>query len=265
MRIHPTAIIAPEARIADDVRVGPNVVIEGPVEIGAGSVIGPNSVLTGRVRLGAKNKVGPGVILGADPQDLAFDPATDTGVWIGDGNTLREYVSIHRATVAGSDTTIGHHNFLMGGVHLGHDVHLGSHCILANNVLLAGHVQFGDRVVIGGGSVFHQHIRVGDGVMTQGLTAAGKDIPPFCVASKVNRVNGLNVIGLRRAGRGTEERAELRRAFDLLYRSGLNVTQALEKSREREWTGAARTFFDFVAEAQKRGIMAYGSARGGDE
>jgi UDP-N-acetylglucosamine acyltransferase len=265
MRIHPTAIIAPEARIADDVRIGPNVVIEGPVEIGAGSVIGPNAVLSGRVRLGTKNKVGPGVVLGADPQDLSFDPASDTGVWIGDGNTLREYVTIHRATVAGSDTTVGQHNFLMVGVHLGHDVRMGSHCIVANNALLAGHVQFGDRVVVGGGSVFHQHIRVGEGAMTQGLCAAGKDIPPFCVASKVNRVNGLNTIGLRRAGRGADERAELRRAFDLLYRSGLNVTQALEKSREKEWTGAARMFFDFVAEAHKRGLMAYSPARGTDE
>ncbi len=264
MRIHPTAIIAPEARIADDVRIGPHVVIEGPVDIGAGSVVGPGAILTGRVRLGTKNKIGPGVVLGAEPQDLAFDPATDSGVWIGDGNTLREYVTIHRATTPGSDTIVGQHNFLMVGVHLGHDVRIGSHCVLANNALLAGHVQFGDRVVVGGGSVFHQHLRVGEGVMTQGLTAAGKDIPPYCVASKVNRVNGLNTIGLRRAGRGPEERAELRRAFDLLYRSGLNVTQALEKSREREWTGAARLFFDFVADSQKRGIMAFASERGAD-
>jgi UDP-N-acetylglucosamine acyltransferase len=265
MRIHSTAIIACEARIADDVRIGPNVVIEGPVEIGPGTVIGPNAVLTGRVQIGAKNKIGPGVVLGAEPQDLSFDPATDSGVWIGDGNTLREYVTIHRATVAGSDTTVGHHNFLMVGVHLGHDVRLGSHCILANNALLAGHVQFGDRVVVGGGSVFHQHIRVGEGVLTQGLTAAGKDIPPFCVASKVNRVNGLNTIGLRRAGRGPEERAELHRAFDLVYRSGLNITQALEKSREREWTGAARTFFEFVVAAQKRGMMAHSPARAAEQ
>jgi UDP-N-acetylglucosamine acyltransferase len=265
MRIHPTAIIAPEARIADDVHIGPNVVIEGLVEVGAGSTIGPNAVLTGRVRLGAKNRVGPGVVLGAEPQDLTFDPTSDTGVWIGDGNTLREYVTIHRATIAGSDTTIGHHNFLMVGAHLGHDVRMGSHCIVANNALLAGHVQFADRIVVGGGSVFHQYIRVGEGAMTQGLTAAGKDIPPFCVASKVNRINGLNTIGLRRAGRSAEERAELRRAFDLLYRSGLNVTQALEKSREREWTGDARTFFDFIANSQKRGLMAYASARGTDE
>src|SRR5262249_17959839 len=150
---------------------GPHVVIEGPVEIGAGSVIGPSSVLTGRVRLGAKNKVGPGVILGSDPQDLAFDLSIESGVWIGDGNTRREYVTIHRASIAGKDTTIGHHNYLMVGVHLGHDVHVGSQCVLANNTLLAGHVEFGDRVVSGGGSVFHQHIRVGEGVMTQGLTA----------------------------------------------------------------------------------------------
>jgi UDP-N-acetylglucosamine acyltransferase len=265
MRIHPTAIIAPEARIADDVRIGPNVVIEGAVEIGAGSVIGPNSVLSGRVRLGTKNKVGPGVVLGADPQDLSFDPASDTGVWIGDGNTLREYVTIHRATVAGSDTTVGQHNFLMVGVHLGHDVRMGSHCIVANNALLAGHVQFGDRVVVGGGSVFHQHVRVGEGAMLQGISGVSKDVPPFCVASGVNRVNGLNAIGLRRSGRSPEDRLELKRAFDLLYRSGLNISQALEKSREREWTGTARTFFDFVADAQSRGVVAFSPARGTDE
>ncbi len=260
MRIHTSAVIAPEARIAEDVRIGPHVLIEGAVEIGAGSIIGPNAVLTGRVRLGTKNKVGAGVILGTDPQDLSFDPGTDSGVWIGDGNTLREYVTVHRATVAGNDTTIGHHNFLMVGVHLAHDVRMGSHCVVANNVLLAGHVQFGDHVMVGGGSVFHQFMRVGDGVMIRGLSAFGKDVPPFCVAAGINRVNGLNVIGLRRSGRSAEERAELKRAFELLYRGGLNVSQALEKSREHEWTGAARNFFGFVAAAHKRGIVAYSSA-----
>ena len=264
MRIHPSAIIAPEARIAEDVRIGPHVVIEGAVEIGAGSVIGPNAVFTGRVRLGAKNRVGPGVILGADPQDLSFDPGTDSGVWIGDSNTVREYVTVHRATVAGSDTTMGHHNYLMVGVHLAHDVRIGSHCIIANNVLLAGHVQFGDHVVVGGGSVFHQFMRVGDGVMARGLTGAGKDIPPFCMAAGINRVVGLNAVGLRRAGRSAEERMELKRAFELLYRSGLNVSQALKKSRESEWTGAARAFFDFVAGAQRRGIVAFSSAGADD-
>jgi UDP-N-acetylglucosamine acyltransferase len=265
MRIHPTAIIAPEARIADDVRIGPNVVIEGPVEIGAGSVIGPNAVLTGRVRLGTKNKLGPGVVLGADPQDLTFDLSTESGVWIGDGNTLREYVTIHRATTAGNDTTVGHHNYLMVGVHLGHDVRIGSQCVLANNTLLAGHVTLDDRVVTGGGAVFHQYVRVGEGVMIQGLARAGMDIPPFCIASLTNTVNGLNAIGLRRSGRGAEERAELRRAFDLLYRSGLNVTQAKERAREHEWTGAARTFFDFVAAPSKRGLTPFAKHRQSEE
>ena len=259
MPIHPTAIIAPEARLAEDVRIGPHVVIEGAVEIGAGSIIGPNAVLTGRVRLGTKNRVGPGAILGADPQDLSFDPGTDSGVWIGDNNILREYVTVHRATVAGNDTTIGHHNYLMVGVHLAHDVRIGSHCVIANNVLLAGHVQFGDRVVVGGGCVFHQFMRIGDGVMVRGLSGLGKDVPPFCVAAGINRVHGLNVVGLRRAGRSADERIELKRAFELLYRSGLNVSQALEKSREHEWTGPARAFFDFVAGARKRGIVAYSS------
>ncbi len=252
--IHPSAIVSPQARLAADVHIGPHVVIDGNVEIGARCVIEPNAVITGRVTIGARNRIGTGVCIGTEPQDLRFDPATDSGVWIGEDNVLREYVTIHRATVAGKDTTIGHHNFLMVGVHLAHDVQLGSHNVLANNVLLGGHVRFGSHTVVGGGSVFHQHIRVGDGVMTQGLSGFSMDVPPFCVGASVNLIVGLNAIGLRRSGRTSSERLELKRAFDLLYRSGLNVSQALAKSRESEWNGVARTFFDFVAGADKRGV-----------
>lgn len=259
MAIHPTAIISPEARIAPDVRIGPNVVIEGAVEVGARTVIGPNAVITGRVRIGARNSLGAGVIIGSDPQDLRFDPATDSGVWIGEDNTLREYCTVHRATVAGKDTTIGHRNYLMVGAHLAHDVHLGSDNVIANNVLIAGHTVFGDRIVVGGGSVFHQLIRVGDGAMIQGLSGFGQDVPPYTVGARVNLVVGLNVIGLRRAGRSAAERTELKRAFDLLYRGGMNVSQALEKSKESEWTGPARLFWDFVGSAGKRGICGLGS------
>lgn len=264
MLIHPSAVISPEARIAPDVRIGPHAVIEGAVEIGARTVIGPNAVITGRVRIGARNTLGPGVIIGTPPQDLGFDPATDSGVWIGEDNTLREYVTIHRATVAGKDTTVGHRNFLMVGAHLAHDVRIGSDNVIANNALVAGHTVFGDRIVVGGGSVFHQGIRVGDGAMTQGISGFGMDVPPFTVGARVNLVVGLNVIGLRRAGRSSAERLELKRAFHLLYREGLNTSQALEKSRETEWTGPARIFWDFVASAGKRGICGFGGDESGE-
>ncbi len=264
MRIHPTAIISPEARLAADVRVSSHAIIDGKIEIGAGTSIGPNAIIQGRVSIGVRNKIGPGVIIGTDPQDLHFDPATDSGVWIGDDNTLREYVTIHRATAAGKDTSLGHRNFLMVGVHLGHDVHVGSANILANNALLGGHVVFGNQIVAGGGSVFHQSIRVGDGATTQGNSGFSMDLPPFTVGAGINLIHGLNVIGLRRSGRTPAERAEVKRAFELYYRSGLNATQALERASGQSWGAAARVFLDFLAAESKRGVCGRSARRKSD-
>lgn len=257
MLIHPTAVISPEARIAPDVRIGPHAVIEGPVEIGARTVVGPNVQLSGRVHIGARCTLSAGVVVGTAPQDLKFDPATDSGVWIGEDNTLREYVTIHRATVAGKDTTIGHRNYLMVNVHLGHDVRIGSDNILTNNAALGGHTVFGDRVVVGGGTVFQQHMRVGDGAMVQGQSGFSMEIPPFTLCGRLNLAFGLNVVGLRRSGRGPDERLELKRAFDLLYRQGFNTSQALAKAQETEWTGAARIFWDFIATVGPKGICGF--------
>ncbi len=256
MKIHPTAIVSHEAELAEDVEIGPFVCIEGKAVIGAGCRIQSHAVLSGSVRLGQNNTVGYGAIIGAPPQDFAFNPETRSEVVIGDKNTIREHCTIHRGTSEGSATVVGDGNFLMAGVHLGHNARVGNHVVIANNSMLGGHVAIDDRAFIGGGCVFHQFVRVGTLVIAQGASAFSKDIPPFTLAAERNTVAGLNVVGLRRAGLDASQRAEIKDAFKLLYKSGLNVTQALERAREREWDGHARAFFDFVAAAKKRGICA---------
>jgi UDP-N-acetylglucosamine acyltransferase len=203
--------------------------------------------------MGKNNVIGYGAVIGGDPQDFAFQPAVKSEVRIGDGNKIREYCTIHRGTTEGSVTVVGHGCFLMAGAHLAHNCQLGDHVVIANNCLLAGHVTVGDRVFLGGGSVFHQHVRIGRLAMCQGLSAIGKDIPPFTTAADVNGIAGMNIVGLRRAGLSSGQRAEIKAAYSLLYRSGLNTTQALAAAAEREWGAEARIFWDFIAGAKKRG------------
>ena len=254
MSIHPTAIIHPDAQIADDAQIGAYVCIEGPAVINAGCTINAHAILTGTVRLGTNNTVGYGAVIGAAPQALSFHPEIRSEVVIGDNNTLREYCTIHRGMKEGGVTRIGDHNFLMAGTHLGHDCQIGNHVIIANNVLLGGHVEIRDRAFIGGGAVFHQFVRVGELVVAQGNSAFSKDIPPYLIAAEHNYVFGLNVVGLRRAGLSAETRQEIKDAFKLLFKTGLNTRQALEESKKRSWSEHSRIFFEFVESAKKRGI-----------
>jgi UDP-N-acetylglucosamine acyltransferase len=267
MPIHPTAILHPDVKISDDAEIGPYVCIEGPAEIGSRCVIESHAILVGAVRLGSDNRVGHGAVIGAPAQHLAHAPDHAGDVVIGNGNTIRELCTIHRSTALGGATSMGDHNYLMAGSHLGHDVHLGSHVIIANNALLGGHVEVGDRVFIGGGSVFHQHTRMGRLALAQGISGYSKDIPPFTVGSGVNTVAGLNTVGMRRAGMNASARQEIKNAFKLLYRSGLNITQALAAAADVDWGADAREFFEFVRAAKKRGVcdLLESSARAGDE
>ena len=254
MSIHPTAVIHPDAQIADNVRIGAYACIEGPVVIGPGSTIHAHAILTGVVRLGKNNVIGYGAVIGSDPQALSFNPEIKSEVVIGDGNTIREYSTIHRSMNEGGVTRIGDNNFLMTGSHVGHDCQIGNQVILANNVLLGGHVEIRDRAFIGGGAVFHQYVRVGELVVAQGNSAFSKDIPPYLIAAEHNYVFGLNVVGLRRAGFSAQTRQEIKESFKLLYKSDLNTRQALDESKKRPWGDEARIFFDFVESAKKRGI-----------
>ena len=254
MSIHSTAVIHPAAQLGAHVTIGPCTVIEGAARIGDGCTIHAHAIISAHVTMGRDNVIGHGAFIGGDPQDFAFKPEVRSEVRIGDGNKIREYCTIHRGTTEGSATVVGDGCFLMAGAHLGHNVRLGNGVILANNALLGGHVQVEDRVFIGGGAVFHQYIRIGRLAICQGLSGFSKDIPPYVTAAEINGVAGLNVVGLRRAGFTAEQRAEIKAAFDLLYRRGLNVAQALAAARERPWNEAAQVFLDFVAGAKKKGL-----------
>jgi UDP-N-acetylglucosamine acyltransferase len=253
-KIHPTAIVDPAARIADDVEVGPFSVIGPQAVIGNKTIVQSHVVVEGEVLIGSGNFVGHGAMIGAPPQDVSFSPERKTKIEIGNDNIIREYCTIHRGTAEGSATKIGAKNFLMAGAHIGHNCEIGNNVIIANNCLLAGFVQVDDGAFLGGGSTFHQFMHIGRLVMVQGSSAFGKDLPPFVIAAERNSVFGVNVIGLRRAGFTTKDRDEIKAAFKLVYQSALNIGQALEKAATIKFDAPAREFLDFVANATKRGI-----------
>jgi UDP-N-acetylglucosamine acyltransferase len=253
--IHPTAQISPEVELAGDVSVGPFTVIEGPVKLAAGVKIGGHAWISGRTTIGEGTSIGWGAVIGADPQDLSFDPDTDSGVEIGAHNTLREYVTIHRGSKSGGRTVLGEGNLLMTGVHLAHDVRLGDGNILANSVLLAGHVHVGHKAFLGGGAGFHQFIKIGDLAMVQGLTAVSQDVPPFCTAYGINQLAGLNTVGLRRAGFSADERAAVKRAYKLVFQSGMTREAALAEAFSQEWPEPAARFLAAVSSPSKKGVM----------
>lgn len=254
MPIHSTALISPEAHIHPSAEIGAYVVIEGAVTIGAGCRVLPHAQVLGDTVVGDRTMVGRAAILGENPQDLGFDPATPSGLRIGKDNVIREHVTVHRGSKAGAMTVIGEGNFIMAGVHFGHDAQVGDRNVFANGALLAGHVQVGSQAFIGGGAVFHQFLRIGDGCVVQGNGSFSKDIPHYCTAQRINRVTGLNVVGLRRRGASSEERAALKELFDLVFRSGRNLSQAIAAARERAWPEQGEHFLRFLEAPSKKGV-----------
>jgi UDP-N-acetylglucosamine acyltransferase len=252
--VHPTVIVDPGAQIGANVEIGAFSIIGPQVTIGNRTVIQSHVVMEGDVEIGTGNFIGHGAIIGAPPQDVSFSPERKTKVEIGNENIIREYCTIHRGSPEGSATKIGDKNFLMAGAHIGHNCVIGNNVIIVNNCLLAGHVRVDDGAFLGGASTFHQHMHVGRLVMVQGSSAFGKDLPPFVIAAERNSIFGVNVVGLRRAGFSARDRDEIKAAFKLLYESGLNVGQALEKAATMKLGAPAREFFEFVANAKKRGI-----------
>jgi len=229
MDIHSTAIVSSEARLGDDVVVGPYAVIEGDTEIGARTRIHALAVVRRYTRLGAGNAVHEGAVLGGEPQDLGFTEAA-TSLQIGDGNRIRECVTINRASKPGEATLVGSECFLMAYSHVAHDCRLGDRVILANNVALAGHVTIGDRAFLSGGVVVHQFCRIGRLAMIGGNSKVVQDCLPFVTTDGVpGQARGLNVVGLRRAGVGASQLRTLKEAYRLLLRSALPLEGALSK------------------------------------
>lgn len=227
-RIHPSAVLSDEAEIADDVEIGPFVVIEGRVRIGPGCVLRPSVHLVGPLTMGRDNKVFTGAVLGERPQHLKYNDEP-TGVEIGTGNTFREGVTVHRATVAGGTTQVGDHNFFMANSHVGHDSVIGNHCILTNGALVGGHVRLDDRVLLSGNSAVHQFCHVGRLAMLAGMSVTTKDVPPFVTQQYIDNVVSVNVVGMRRAGFTNDEITAVRQAFRILFHEELPFGVALDR------------------------------------
>jgi UDP-N-acetylglucosamine acyltransferase len=252
--IHPTAIIHPKAKLDATVSVGPFAVIDEGVELGADCVVGPHVYLTGQTKIGSKNIFHAGCVIGDAPQDLKYKNEP-TRLRIGDGNVFREHVTVHRSTKMDDETVIGSNNFLMANSHVGHNCSVGNHVILANGALLGGHAVVQDRAFISGNCLVHQFCRVGTLAIMQGGSAISKDLPPFCVATQVNQMCGLNVIGLRRANLNAEDRAELKRLYRLLFRGGNNLREAAAQARKKFSSAPAKILLEFLVDA-KRGVCA---------
>lgn len=250
--IHPTAIIHPQAKLGANTRVGAYAVIDADVELGADCVVGPHVYLTGVTRIGNGNQFHAGCVIGDAPQDLKYDGAP-TRVRIGDNNVFREHVTVHRATKTDGETVIGSNNFLMAGAHVAHNCVVGNHVILANGALLAGHAVVHDRAFISGNCLVHQFTRIGTLAMMQGGSAVSKDLPPFCVALRVNEICGLNTVGLRRAGLDATARQELKKLYRVLFRGGKNLRTALAEAQKNFSSPAAKIMLEFIASA-KRGV-----------
>ena len=226
--IHPSAIIDKEAELDEDVQIGRACVVTGRVRLGRGTRLLGSVHLQGPASIGADNTIYPFACVGFAPQDLKFDASSDgAGVAIGDGNILREGVTIHRAT-GEQPTTLGDRNFLMANSHIGHDVVMGHDGTLANGALLGGHVAVGDGAIVGGNAGVHQFCRVGRLSMISGVACVVQDVPPFCVVYTSRRVGSLNIIGLRRAGL-RDHIGPLTQAFNLLYKQSLSNGTAMER------------------------------------
>lgn len=227
MDIHPTAIIAPSAKIGSDVEIGPYAVIENDTEIGDRCEIRSHAVIKRFTTLGPSNIVYEGAVLGGEPQDLSFVECTSQ-LRVGANNRIREGVTIHRGSQPGSETVVGSSCFLMANSHIAHNCRLGDRVIIANNVALAGYVDIEDQVFISAGAGAHQFTRIGRLAMIGGHAKIVQDCLPFVITDGApGRARGLNIVGLRRAGSRTDEIGILKEAYRLLLRSGLPLEEAL--------------------------------------
>jgi UDP-N-acetylglucosamine acyltransferase len=250
--IHPTAVIHRGAELDPSVVVGPYAVIDEGVALGARCRVGPHVHLTGLTHAGPDNTFHAGCVIGDAPQDIRYSGAP-TRLRIGEGNTFREHVTVHRSNKLEEDTVLGSHNFLMANCHVGHNVQLGNHVIIANGALLAGHVTVEDRAFISGNCLLHQFVRVGRLALMQGSAGISKDLPPFTIARRQNGICGLNVIGLRRAGVTPAERLELKILYRRLFRTSGRLGDLVDAARKEFRTEPSRHLLDFVA-AAKRGV-----------
>ncbi len=263
--IHPTALVSSEAELEEDVFIGPYCVVAGRVKIGRGSRLHSFVTLLDFVEIGTECSLHQHAVIGGEPQDHAFK-GEESWVRVGSSVIIRENVTVHRSTGEGTSTVVGDGSFLMEGVHIGHNVTVGKNVTLANKSGLAGFSSVGDAAVLGGMAGIHQFVRVGKLCMIGGLSKIVKDIPPFLLADgHPARIYGLNTVGMRRAGFDGERRAEVRKVYKELFRSGLPFRQAAERLSEFRAgeNGPVRDILDFCSRS-RRGISLWTRQGGGE-
>lgn len=253
MTIHPTAVIDGKAEIDSQAEIGPYVVIEGAVKVKRGTRVMAHAYLSGWTDIGEDNEVHPGAVLGDAPQDRAYK-GQESYLSIGDRNIFREYVQVHRGTLAGSATVIGNDNFLMATAHVGHNCKLGDNVILANGALLGGHVEVGNNVFLSGNCVVHQFVRIGDYALLRGLSGTSRDVPPYAIVDWRHTVRGVNVVGLKRAGFDDKRIRAIRQVFRILFRPGRNLALAVKEVEDAaKANGDLLALLEFI-KTSKRGV-----------
>lgn len=235
MMIHPTAIVHATAEIAESAEIGPYCVIEDRVMIGPNTRVGPHVVIRRNTSVGEDCEIFQFASIGERPQDLKYG-GEDTRVIIGDHNVIREYVTVHRASVHGDGKTeLGNHNFLMAYAHVAHDCKIGNHVIMANGATLGGHITIEDHAILGGLSAAHQFVRIGTHCIISGLTGIPQDVPPYMMAAGARaRLYGLNVTGLKRHRFPEASVRSLKKAYRVLFRSKLPLSQAVQRVLDDE-------------------------------
>ncbi|MFP4105537.1 MAG: acyl-ACP--UDP-N-acetylglucosamine O-acyltransferase [Phycisphaerae bacterium] len=249
--IHPTAMVDGSAQLADDVEIGPYCIVEAETCIGEGTRLMSNVIIRRYTTLGKGNQVHPFSVLGGDPQDLKFDPATRSTVVIGDGNVFRESCTVNRGTGEGAVTRIGNNNYFMAYAHAGHNVTVGSNAILVNGSALGGHSTVGDRAILSSHVAVHQFCSVGEMCMGQGNCVTTGHVPPYVIFAGTGQVQGLNIVGLRRAEHiSREDIKQIREAFNIFFRRGLPTMRALEEMDAcNDWGEPADRFREFIRKA----------------
>lgn len=254
--IHKTAIIGEQVKLAENVTVGPYTVLGGPVTIAEDVTIAAHCVIEGHTTIGRGCRLFSGAVIGSLPQDRKHQPEDVVYLKIGEYNVFREYVTVNPGTIEGGGTThIGNHNLFMACSHVAHDCIIGNDCVLANYVGLSGHVTIEDRAVIGGLSGIHQYGRVGFLSMIGGCSKVNQDVPPFSlVDGNPATLRGLNIVGLKRADIPSNRQMALRRAFKILFNSGLNRTHAIQQVQEQlNGVPEIHRVIEFI-QSSKRGI-----------
>ena len=252
VQIHPTAIVAKEAQIGEDVKIGPYCVVDAKVEIGDGTELRPFARVCDYTKIGSRCVIHEHAVIGGLPQDLSYRGEVTWAV-LGDGVVCREFVTVNRAVGEGNVTKVGDCCFIMENVHLAHNVRIGRECTIANKSGLSGHVVVGDYAVIGGMAGFHQFTHIGSYCMIGGLSRISQDVPPYCLAAGIPlRVFDINKVGLRRRGFDSATRRKIRDMYKLIYGSSFSLKEAQEQIEEKYPNDAeAKTILDFIAESTR--------------